>query len=125
GLAYVILRLINTANPKLWLAFGAIAGVGLLSKYSIVFFAAALLAGLLLTRQRRILFTPWILVGGGIALLIFLPNLIWNIQNHWPFLELMRNIRASGRDTELSAWQFFVQQILLLHPLTAPIWIAG
>src|SRR6185503_18870519 len=79
GLAYVTLRLINTANPKLWLAFGVIAGIGLLNKYSIVIFAAALLAGLLLTRQRKILFTPWILVGGAIALLIFSPNLIWNI----------------------------------------------
>ena len=71
GMAYVVLRLINTANPKLWLAFGAIAGIGLLNKYSIVIFAAALLAGLLLTRQRRILFTSWILLGGAIALLIF------------------------------------------------------
>src|ERR1041384_2454900 len=82
GMAYVILRLINTANPKLWLAFGAIAGIGLLNKYSIVIFAGALLAGLLLTRQRRILFTLWILAGGAIALLIFSPNLIWNIQHH-------------------------------------------
>src|SRR5678816_2593952 len=81
GLAYVVLRLINTGNRKLWLLFGAIAGVGLLNKYSIVFFAAALIAGLLLTPQRKLLFTPWILAGGAIALLIFLPNLIWNIQN--------------------------------------------
>jgi hypothetical protein len=125
GLAYVILRLINTANPKLWLAFGAIAGVGLLNKYSIVFFAAALLAGLLLTRQRRILFTPWILVGGAIALLIFSPNLIWNIQNHWPFLELMRNIRATGKDVILSPGMYLVQQMLMLNPVSFPFWFGG
>ena len=122
GLAYVILRLINTANPKLWLAFGAIAGVGLLNKYSIVFFAAALLAGLLLTRQRRLLFTPWILLGGAIALLIFLPNLIWNIQNDWPFLELMRNIRATGKDVILSPGMYLLQQVLMLNPVSFPFW---
>src|ERR1044072_8697710 len=72
GLAYVVLRLINTGNRKLWLPFGAIAGVGLLNKYSIVFFAAALIAGLLLTPQRKVLFTPWILAGGALAFLIFL-----------------------------------------------------
>ncbi len=125
GLAYVVLRLINTANPKLWLAFGAISGVGLLNKYSIVFFAAALLAGLLLTRQRKLLFTPWILVGGAIALLIFSPNLIWNIQHHWPFLELMRNIRATGKDVILSPGMYLVQQVLMLNPISCPFWFGG
>jgi hypothetical protein len=125
GLAYVVLRLINTANPKLWLAFGAIAGVGLLNKYSIVIFATALLAGLLLTRHRRLLFTPWILLGGALALLIFSPNLIWNIQNHWPFLELMRNIRATGKDVILSPGMYLVQQVLMLNPVSFPFWFGG
>ena len=125
GLAFVVLRLINTANPKLWLAFGAIAGVGLLNKYSIVIFAAALIAGLLLTRQRRLLFTPWIIIGGAIALLIFSPNLIWNIQHHWPFLELMRNIRATGKDVILSPGMYLVQQVLMLNPASFPFWFGG
>src|SRR5688572_17844434 len=67
GCAYVLLRLINTDNPKLWLAFGVLAGIGLLNKYSIVIFATALIAGLLLTSQRRLLFTPWLLLGGAIT----------------------------------------------------------
>jgi hypothetical protein len=125
GLAYVVLRLINTTNPKLWLAFGAIAGVGLLNNYSIVFFAAALLTGLLLTSQRRLLFTPWILLGGGIAFLIFSPNLIWNIQHDWPFLELMRNIRATGKDVILSPGMYLLQQVLMLNPVSFPFWLAG
>src|ERR1044072_1770880 len=125
GMAYVILRLINTANPKLWLAFGAIAGVGLLNKYSIVIFATALLAGLLLTRHRRLLFTPWILLGGALALLIFSPNLIWNIQNHWPFLELMRNVRATGKDVLLPPGRYLLQQVLMMNPATFPFWFGG
>src|SRR4030095_8950350 len=86
GLAFVVLRMIKTKSPRLWLAFGLIAGVGLETKYSIAFFVFALLAGVLLTRQRRLLFTPWLLLGGGLAFLLFLPSLIWNIQHHWPFL---------------------------------------
>src|SRR6185503_1380631 len=125
GLAYVVLRLIKTRKPKLWLAFGAIAGVGLLNKYSIVFFAAALIAGVLLTRQRTILFTPWILAGGAIALLIFLPNLIWNIQNNWPFLELMRNVRATGKDVVLPPGQYLLQQVLMMNPASFPFWFGG
>ena len=125
GLAYVGLRLIKTGNPRLWLSFGAIAGVGLLNKYSIVFFAAALIAGLLLTPQRKVLFTPWILAGGALAFLIFLPNLIWNIHNGWPFLELMRNVRATGKDIVLPPHEYLLQQILMMNPATFPFWFGG
>jgi hypothetical protein len=81
--------------------------------------------GLLLTKQRRVLFDKWIWLGGLAAFLIFLPNLLWNIHYHWPFLELMHNIRAEGRDVVLPAGQYFIQQTLLVHPLTAPVWITG
>ena len=125
GCAYLVLRLINTGNPKLWLAFGALAGIGLLNKYSIVIFASALIAGLLLTSQRRLLFTPWLLLGGAIAFLIFLPNLVWNIQNHWPFLELMRNVRATGKDIVLPPGRYLLQQVLMMNPASFPFWFGG
>ena len=125
GCAYVVLRLINTGNSKLWLAFGALAGIGLLSKYSIVIFASALIVSLLLTSQRRLLFTPWLLLGGAIAFLIFLPNLVWNIQNHWPFLELMRNVRATGKDVVLPPGQYLLQQVLMMNPASFPFWFGG
>lgn len=123
--AYVILKLIKTQNPKLWLSFGALAGIGLENKYSIAIFAAALIGGLLLTRQREILFTRWLFLGGAVALLIFMPNLIWNIQHHWPFLELMRNIRATGKDIILPPGQYLLQQILMMNPASFPFWFGG
>jgi len=125
GCAFAIARVIRTDNSKWWIAFCAIAGLGLENKYSIAAFAFFLLAGLLLTPQRRLLFTPWIFAGGFVALLFFLPNLLWNIQHHWPFLELMRNIRASGRDVVLSPGAFLWQQILMMTPATMPFWLAG
>ena len=125
GCAFALLRMIKTNNPKLWLAFGAVAGLGLENKYSIAAFALALLAGLLLTPQRKLLFTPWLFAGGGVALLIFLPNLVWNIQHHWPFLELMHNIRAAGKDVVLSPSAFFAQQILIMSPASLPFWLGG
>jgi hypothetical protein len=112
-------------NERYWLVFGIVAGLGLQEKYSIAFFGFGIVIGLLLTSERRVLLNKWFLIGGALAFLIFLPNLIWNIQNHWPFLELMHNIRADGRDVELSPLDFFLQQVLLLHPLTGPIWITG
>jgi len=117
--------MIKTQNPKLWLAFGAVAGLGLENKYSISVFAFALLLGLFLTSQRKLLFTPWLFAGGAVALLIFLPNLIWNIQHHWPFLELMRNIRATGKDIAYPPLAYISQQILMMNPYSLPFWFRG
>lgn len=125
GCAFAVARMIHANNPKWWVVFGAIAGLGLENKYSIAAYPFFLLAGLLLTPQRRFLFTPWIFAGGFTALLFFLPNLLWNIHHHWPFLELMRNIRASGRDVVLSPRAFLWQQILTMTPATMPFWLAG
>jgi hypothetical protein len=125
GCALALLRMIKTGNVRLWLAFGAIGGLGLENKYSIGVVALALVLGLLLTPQRKMLCTPWLFAGGGVALLIFLPNLLWNIHHHWPFFELMRNIRASGRDIALPPLAFMVQQMAMMSPQTFPFWIAG
>ncbi|MBZ5536416.1 MAG: glycosyltransferase family 39 protein [Acidobacteriia bacterium] len=125
GCAYVVLRMIRSDNPRLWLAFGAIAGLGLENKYSIAVFAFALIAGLFFTPQRKLLFTPWLLAGGAVALLFSLPNLLWNIHHHWPFLELMHNIHAAGKDIVLSPVDFLLQQALIMSPTTSPFWFGG
>ena len=125
GCAYVVVRMIHTQNRKLWLAFGVVAGLGLENKYSIAVFALALLLGLLLTRQRKLLFTPWLFAGGAVALLIFLPNFIWNIQHHWPFLELMHNIRVTGKDIAYPPAAYSAQQVMMMNPFSFPFWFGG
>lgn len=125
GCAYLLVRIINTGNQKLWLAFGALAGLGLQNKYSMGVFGTGLVLGLLLSSQRKMLAQKWIYVGGAVAALIFLPNVIWNIQHGWPFFELMRNIRASGRDVVLNPLAFLGHQILLIGPVHFPIWASG
>ncbi len=125
GCAWLLIRLIKTKNTKLWIWFGVLAGFGLENKYSMLIFGAGLVFGLLLTAERRLLASRWLWVGGAIAFLIFLPNLLWNVQHHFPFLELQANIRASGRDVPLGPAAFFWQEILLMHPLTLPIWLGG
>jgi 4-amino-4-deoxy-L-arabinose transferase-like glycosyltransferase len=125
GCAYCVILAIKRENPRYWLGVGVFAGIGLEEKYSIAIFVSGILAGLLFTKQRRVLLDKWIWLGGAAAFLIFLPNLLWNIHNHWPFRELMHNIRAEGRDVVLNAGQYFFQQMVLVHPLATPVWIIG
>jgi hypothetical protein len=125
GCAYFAILAIKGNNPRYWLWFGVVAGLGLEEKYSIALFGFGVVIGLLLTAQRRVFLNPWIWLGGLAAFLIFLPNLLWNTHYHWPFLELMHNIKAEGRDVILPLPQFFLQQALLVDPITAPIWLTG
>jgi hypothetical protein len=125
GCVYFATLAIKREEPRYWLWFGVVAGIGLEEKYSVAVLGFAVVLGLLLTAQRREIASKWFWLGGAVAFLIFLPNLLWNVQHHWPFFELMRNIKADGRDVVLSPLAYFSQQMLLLHPMLAPIWIIG
>jgi hypothetical protein len=125
GCALVLIRIVNSGDERLWLWFGLIAGIGLETKHSMLIFGFALAAGLGLTPQRKHLFNRWLWLAGALACLLFLPNLLWNIQHHFPFLELQENIRHDGRNVSLTLGSFFGQEILAMLPLSAPVWIAG
>jgi hypothetical protein len=125
GCAWLTIRILKTGNERLWIWFGVLAGVGLQNKYSMLLFGAGIVVGLVLTAERRLLASPWPWIGFAIALVIFLPNLLWNIQHHFPFLELQANIRRSGRDVALSPLAFFGQETLAMQPLSLPVWLAG
>ena len=125
GCADFALLAIKRDNPHYWLWFGVVAGLGMQEKYTIALFGLGIVAGLLLTAQRRVFLNRWIWLGGLAAFLIFLPNLLWNAHYDWPFLQLMRNIRAEGRDVVLGPLAYFGQQILVVNPFNAPFWLTG
>jgi hypothetical protein len=125
GCAYFAILAIKRDDPRNWFWFGIVAGLGMQEKYSIAVFGVGIVIGLLLTEQRRVFANQWIWLGGLAAFLVFLPNFLWNVHYHWPFVELMRNIKAEGRDVVLGPLPYFFQQTLLVLPLTAPIWITG
>lgn len=125
GCAYFIIRMIQTGDTRLWLWFGGLAGIGLLNKHTMLMFGFAIVAGLALTRERRLMWNRWILAGGALAFAVFLPNLVWMAQHHFPHLEVLANIKRNGRDIIPSPPMFLFAQILMMLPATAPVWIAG
>lgn len=71
-------------NANWWLAAGVFAGLALLSKYTSFFLGVGLLLYLVTSRERLGWLRLWqVWAGGALALLIFLPNLIWNASNGW------------------------------------------
>jgi hypothetical protein len=125
GAVWCVLRAINTGNAKYWLWFGVVIGLGMETKYTVIFFTLGIVAGLLLTSHRRFIKSKWLWLGAFAALLIFLPNLLWLINHKFPFLELMHNIRESGRDVARGPLAFIADQAMIMNPILAPLWIAG
>jgi hypothetical protein len=125
GCVYVLIRMVRSGDPHWWLAFGALGGIGLLNKDTMLVFGFALVAGLLLTPARKMMWNRWFLVGGALALVIALPNLVWMIQHGFPHLEQLANIRRNQRNVRLDPLGFLLQQVLLQQPLTVVLWLGG
>jgi len=122
--AYSTLRLLKSDNPRWWLAIGAGIGFGMLSKYAMPFLVTGLIAGLVFTDARRYLRSKWLWLGAVVALLVFLPNLVWQAQHNFISLDFLRHIHA--RDVGQGRHNgFLFPGQLKLTQLAFPIWMAG
>src|SRR5438876_10693626 len=106
GCIYLFLRIINGGSPILWLWFGVLVGLSLENKHSTAFFAGGIFVALLLTSERRHFGEKWIWFDGLIAFAIALPNVLWQLQNHWPTYELLSKIARIDKNIALSRAQF-------------------
>ena len=125
GCIYFLLLAINRNQPKLLVWCGVLIGLGLENKHSTVFFLFALTVGIVATSERRLLKSKWLWIAVGIAFLICLPNLIWQYQHDFPTWVDLNNVRKTGKNTVLPPLRFLQQQVLMLNPAGALVWIAG
>jgi 4-amino-4-deoxy-L-arabinose transferase-like glycosyltransferase len=125
GCIYWLVLAYKRNDSRFLLLFGAFAGLGLMNKHSTLFFGFSIAAGLLLSPARRFFLDKYLYLAAAIAFLIFLPNIIWQYQNDWATIELLQNVQKTGKNVEFSATNFLLQQVLMLSPLSFPVWIAG
>jgi len=125
AVAWCIARLIQSGDARWWLGAGAGAGLGLMTKYTMAFFAAALLGAMLLTPNRRYLRSRWFWCGVALAFVIFSPNLWWQYQHHFVGLAWMKSIHA--RDVSLGWTDYFLLNQLwkAVNPVALPLVFAG
>jgi 4-amino-4-deoxy-L-arabinose transferase-like glycosyltransferase len=121
---FVVLKILKHDQPKWWLWFGLVAGLGLLTKVTIVYLGLALMVGLLLTPARKYLLSKWLWLGGVVALVFLVPYLIWQVQSGWPTVEFWGRY-AAGKTYPVTLPGFLLQQILVVHPLAFPLALVG
>lgn len=123
--AYFILRRLSTDDPRWWLAVGGAIGLGMMTKYTMGVWVIAIVVGVLLTPLRRDLRRAWLWGGVGLSLLIFLPNLVWQMQHDFISLEFLGSIHA--RDVRIGRTEDFLleQPLFCINLLTLPLAAAG
>lgn len=125
ALLAILMLLRGAPATRWWIVFGVAGGIGIENKPSMVIFLVALLIGLLLTPQRRIIFTRGALLGVGLIVLLALPNLLWQIHYHFPTLEFIHNGKVDHKNVVLSPLQFMGAQIQMMSPFSIFLWVAG
>jgi len=119
---FLVLRLIRTGNLRLWLAVGALAGIGLENKWNILFFVFGLAIGLLATPQRRLLRSWWVLAAAVLALALWAPNLAWQASHGWPQLQVFSALNQQAAHNRAVFWP---AQFIYVGLLLTPVWLAG
>ncbi len=123
--AWFTIRLLKTDNPRWWLAIGAALGLGLMTKYAIVFYIAGILVGMAFSPARKYFLSKWFWAGVGLALFIFLPNIIWLFRHDFISYQFLQHIHTrdvgEGRAEGFLRDQFRV----CANIFAAPIWLIG
>ncbi|MBC5811447.1 MAG: glycosyltransferase family 39 protein [Candidatus Eremiobacteraeota bacterium] len=122
--AYLFMKAEDENRPHLWLALGAVVGVGFLNKYSMFFYMASALVALAFTPHRRVFRYAgfWLAIACACALVA--PSLAWQAAHGWPQVEVLRNA-AALKNVTVGPPTFYLEQVLMMNPLSAPLWIAG
>ena len=122
-LMYVVARILGGGDERQWLLVGLVAGIGLENKHLILLLVLALACGCLLARRWELARSPWLWTGAALAIVLWLPNLLWQARHGWPQLELAAKI--ADEEAAANRIQLLPLQLLLIGPLLAPLWLGG
>lgn len=124
-ISWFTVRLLKSDNPRWWVAIGATIGLGLQTKYAIVFFIAGILGGMILSSARRYFLSGWFWAGVTLALIIFLPNFLWQVRHDFISYQFLQHIHT--RDVgEGRADGFLKDQVLIcINVFATPLALAG
>ena len=124
AITLLVVRMLRTGDERLWLAVGAVAGIGLMNKFNVVFLFVGLVGGLLLGGRGRALRSWWPWAGAALALAFWSPNIIWNAQHDWAAFSMLRSLHQEN-STLGASLAFIPSQLIVVGPVLVVLWLAG
>jgi hypothetical protein len=122
-IAYSFICFTQTKENKWLYVFGVSVGLGMLSKYSVAFYTTSILLGLLCTEHRTVFMNKHFWYASLTGFIIFIPNLIWQYQNHFPVIVHMNELQQTQLQY-INPWSFLIDQ-LLMNIACLFIWFRG
>jgi len=119
-----LVQIIQTGRARLWLFVGALIGLAFQNKHTVIVYLAALAVGVLATRTRRVLLDRWLWAGAAVAVVLAVPNVVWQVANGWPSIEFYRNAHLL-KNVPATALASMAAQVLAMNPVAGPVWMAG
>jgi hypothetical protein len=122
---YLLVRLLKSDDPRWWVPIGGAIGLGMETRYTMGVLALGVAGAVLLRPARRFLRSGWLWAGVGVSLLVFLPNLVWQMRHHFISLEFLSHLHA--RDLRQGRYNgFFREQLwICVNLVTAPLALLG
>lgn len=118
-----VLRAELREQPRWWLVGGAVAGLATYNKLLIAVLLAGIVVGLALVGPRDRLVSRWVWAGAGLAFLVGLPNVLYQVTHGWPQIAMGRALSSNNAsDVRVSMWPLLV---VLFGPPLAVVWVAG
>ena len=124
-ISFLVVRQLQGADPRGWLLVGLVTGIALHNKTLVAALVAAVVVGLLAVGPRAVLRSAWLWAGAGLALLVWLPNLLWQADHGWPQLTLARAIAGGSSGSSQPWWLFLPMQLVLVSPVLVAMWLPG
>lgn len=108
---YIIIQYLRSAKTK-WLYLGAIIfAFGFLNKYNILFLLLGLIPAILFSTKRKILARKEVYFALFLGLILILPNLLWQYNNHFPIVHHMKEL-SKTQLVNVDLTGFLKEQIL-------------
>ena len=124
-MAYFVIRLIDSNDPRWWIPIGIAIGLGAMTKYTVAFYVAGLAIGVFATPLRAQLRSKWLWIGALVSIAIAAPNLVWQLQHHFISLDFLHHIHE--RDIRIGRTRTFIpdQFYITTNTFTVPLWLLG
>jgi hypothetical protein len=123
GLVVLAILRATAGSPRWWLAVGAVAGFTTYNRLLVAVVVGGLVVGIALLGPRRTFRSPSLWAGGALAVVVGLPNLVYQTTHHWPQLSMGAAL-ADNNAAEVRAQLPLLLLVMLGPPLVA-IWVTG
>ncbi len=121
----ILVKLIKEKKTKLWVPLGIMAGIGFENKHTFIIYIISVLIGLLIAKERKLISNKWALFGLLSAIILILPNLIWQYANSYPSLTFYKAASSGSKEYKIPFYETFTYLAIFYNPAALPVWLMG